>query len=627
MKRLLLLFLLVYATGVCYSQSSHLGGVWGSHLATANKLYSEKLYEEAIIHYQKELERNEYSEIVVSQLAESYTHLGNYKKADDYYTLLFAAQKDVDNTEYMYNYAEALTSTGRYDKARLWYSNYLSYVPDDQHAINKLNALDNIHKYYTDSSRYEIASMPFNTSKTELGGVPYKNGLIFSSARDQDLIIRYDHLREIESLLDLYFYDPSDSSVVHYKLPKHGKSNDGPIAISGDQFIVTRNVGYNKHTEQNVLGLFFFKETDKGMKQVEAFKFNNPSYSVTHPSISKTQDTLFFTSNMPGGFGKRDIYFSVKVNGEWQSPLNMGNIVNTPRDDVFPYSYNGRFYFSSNGHPGLGGLDVFELRSGYEIKNVGAPINSGWDDFSFSISDNKGYFSSNRPETIGHDDIFSFTYTPFVKPPHAVLRVIVFDSLANRPVLSSEVEFMNSSEDIPVYHKHYNGSGIYEYQVDRLTYDISVSSPGFETKRTSIDLNGLDQETVIIKLMADIKLEKLNLDSILFDYDDHALSKSAVVELEHIVELMNKYNTLQLEISAHTDSRGEAEYNLSLSELRATSTATHLINQGISESRMTTNGYGETMLLNRCSDGVKCSDEEHSVNRRIEFKLTQAKKP
>jgi len=623
-KWLTILFaLLLMDNNIVLAQLNDISGIWGSHLQKADQLYHDRFYEEAIIQYEKELERRGFNKNVVKKLADSHRILGHYNKANDYYVLIFAVEDEVNDPMIKYHYAEVLTSIGKYKNAGEWYEKYLGDVPSDKMARSKLDGLGRMDIYFTDSSQYKMEPYFINTNKVDLGPVFYKNGILFSSGRNEDLIINHDHLRTAQTLIDL-FYVNDTGEIENIILPQPWKSNDGPVAVGRDYIVVTRNIGYNEDNNMSQLGLFFFTDDEQGWVLQEKFSHNNDNYSIMHPALSDAADTLFFSSNMTGGFGGKDLYYSVYDGKDWSSPVNMGESINSPADEIFPYYHQGILYFASNGHPGLGGLDVFKaIRSekNVSIYNVGAPINSGWDDFSYSINNNKGYFVSNRPGGQGFDDIYSFEYTPPVVLPPADLTIIVKDYLNDDPVTHAEITFINKSDSSQVYSQKMIGNGKFTYQVDRTEYSILISSLEYSDKKIEIDLYDKDMMVEEIYLLPDFELHNVNLDSILFSYNDFKISADAEIELSEIIHLMKKYPSVSLEISSHTDSRGKKDYNLWLSEMRATSTANFLLEQGIDWERMIIKGYGESELLNNCADGVECSEDEHSVNRRIEFKF------
>ena len=292
----------------------------------------------------------------------------------------------------------------------------------------------------------------------------------------------------------------------------------------------------------------------------KALPFNNDAYSVAHPALSVDETKLYFSSDMPGGEGESDIYeVTINSDGNFGEPKNLGIIINTEGKETFPFvSVNNDLYFASDGHVGLGGLDVFvipleEQKDENSVVNIGKPVNSQGDDFSFIINDitKRGYFSSNRDQGKGKDDIYS---------------VVQFNTWKKQEVEVREIIDLNKGDDLA---------------------------------------------------------KKLALNPIYFDLDKSFIRPDAAIELDKIVDIMNQYPNMEIEIGSHTDSRALMWYNNRLSDRRANSTMKYLIRNGISSQRMTSKGYGESELLNHCGNDVDCSEEEHQLNRRSEFIITK----
>lgn len=628
MKNVILIALLSISCEVV-AQYSNISGVWGSHFNMANQLYEGRFYEEAIIHYKKEIERYNFHEESYLKIADCYRRLGNYEKSRSYYVVVLNTS-EVGAPIHKYYYAEALLSTGDYEEAERWYNIYSEENPYDSRPAKRIEGIKQMNTFFKDSINVKIKSFSNNTEHTEFGAVPFRGGVVFSSSRNKDLVIRHDYMREIESLLDLYvLINNTDSTwnLEQIKLNNHWKSNDGPIAVTDDYLIVTRNNGKKKDKPGNHLGLYFYETNENNdWKLLYPFPFNNSSYSVIHPSLNARKDTLFFSSDMPGGFGGKDIYYSIYNGSKWNQPVNMGAPVNTAGDEVFPFYERGKLYFSSNGLAGIGGLDIYKisLNAGQDENpvNMGYPLNTGWDDFSMYIKNKKGFLASNRPGGQGNDDIYEFELTE-PKPElitKVTMNLIISDILNSDPVTMAQITVTNTETKFSIQF-YTDSDGTLKETLNPATYHILISSIDYKEKEITLDLNNVKMVAEEIFLDPILSFENINLDSILFEYNDFKLSKGAEMELDQIIETMHKYSEITLDISAHTDSRGNADYNHWLSEMRAAQTANYLIESGVKFERINFTGYGETMPLNECKDGVPCTEEEHSVNRRIEFKF------
>ena len=256
------------------------------------------------------------------------------------------------------------------------------------------------------------------------------------------------------------------------------------------------------------------------------------------------------------------------------------------------------------------------------VTNLGYPINSGWDDFSIYLKNSKGFMASNRPGGLGHDDIYRIEITEIPEEVIAetIFKLDVTDLINNEKITSVNITLVNKKLSTELNFLTSNEGGLNEI-IPSASYILTVSKSGFEVFETELNLVDIPMRVEEIFLKPDFSFENISLDSILFELNDFRLTSGAESELNDIVEIMKKYEEVTLEVSAHTDSRGEASYNHWLSEMRAASTANYLIEQGIPFERVNIIGYGEEQLLNQCKDGVECSEEQHSVNRRIEFRF------
>lgn len=374
--------------------------------------------------------------------------------------------------------------------------------------------------------------------------------------------------------------------------------------------------------------------------------FNNDNYSVGHPALSPDESKLYFTSDMPGSMGGTDIFVSdIYSDGSYGSPKNLGSEVNTFGKEMFPYvSKDNNLYFSSDGRGGLGGLDVYmyplNYASGSAI-HLPAPINSPKDDFSFIIDTDKknGYFSSNRAGGRGDDDIYYFDE---LKPLEAVKCMQVISGTvrdkSNGALLpgslvtlykgNNKLESVIVGADAAFKFTEMDCETTYRLTGDKDRY-ASDQETVTTTKEAGLDL-GLDlklapnaAEIAENKRLDDCQYALDNINTIYFDLDKYYIRPDAAIELEKIVKVMNKCKDIDIIAGSHTDSRASHAYNVTLSENRAKSTKDYLVSRGIAAGRITPKGYGETQLLNRCSDGVKCSEAEHQINRRTEFVIVR----
>lgn len=378
-------------------------------------------------------------------------------------------------------------------------------------------------------------------------------------------------------------------------------------------------------------------------KNKQALPFNSKTYDVGHPTLNADNSKLFFTSNMPGGFGQSDIYFvDVLGNGNYSKPENMGKKVNSPAKEVFPHIKGNILYFSSNIKGGLGGLDVYAVKLLENNKvskkvHLDPPVNSIADDFSYIYDDKKqrGYFSSNRKRGKGEDDIYTFNQTrPLQFDCYQTISVEVIDAITKKPLPFSEITLFDVfDKEVQKIKTGKDGKFRFEKATCSANYRIKAFKKhlGFKEINIVTKQNHNSDNHFTIELSDDFIVNKrgkrmLNIFNIFFDYDSYKITSRAAGQLNMIVATLRKYPNMVIELGAHTDSRGSDAYNLKLSDQRAQSTINYIITKGgISNERISGKGFGETRLLNHCDNKnkSKCTKKEHQVNRRSEFVITK----
>jgi outer membrane protein OmpA-like peptidoglycan-associated protein len=332
--------------------------------------------------------------------------------------------------------------------------------------------------------------------------------------------------------------------------------------------------------------------------------------------------------NAPGGQGGKDIWFINKSRGDsWDEPINLGPQVNTESDEMFPYIHedDNTLYFASDGHPGMGGLDIFYAEgTGTEWSqpvNLKFPINSGADDFAFiaNARKDKGFLSTNRPGGRGSDDIWQWVLTPL----QFNLSGQVYDDSTRKALSGAEVKLI-FVEDKSYIEAITDNRGMYTFKLrEGVDYKIEVTRKEYFGDDTSLTTKGFDvsKDFVINIPLKAVPLEEVTLNDILYDFNSDKLTPTSKENLKVLIDMMKKSENLIIAINSHTDARGSDEYNLDLSQRRAQSVVNYLIENGIDSVRLQAKGFGETQLLNRCKNGVNCSEEEHQLNRRTTFKV------
>lgn len=602
-----------------------------------DKLFEKFSYVKAIEFYQAAHDKNPNNIYVNKQLGDCYMLLRQPQKAVGYYKRV-VRKKDAD-PKYYYAYAQALRASGEYKKSEKWMRKFKSTGVVDSRVDQFFKNLDFIDVIQKRKKRYTVTNSPLNTVNSDYGAINYKGDTYFVSAReDEDASVKRVYNWNNQPFLDIFKVNDSSNVVTRMEEGVNTKFHEGAACFTpdGKYMFFTRNNYFNKKEikdEQNVNNLKIFKAewVDGQWQNSQPLFFSSDSYSVGHPSISADGKKLFFTSDMPGGFGGTDIYVSeIHDRGGVRKPLNLGPTINTEGNEMFPY-YNSaeqKLYFSSEGHLGLGQLDVFvaEHNENDEYKNVsnlGEPINSNRDDFAFNIDDSgsSGYLASNRDGGVGDDDIYSFT-----RAIDFTLKGIITDKITQEPLENATV-ILSDSEGKIIYEINTGADGYYEKIIERdHNFQLNGDKPKFENTIKSFSSYNQESYTEMVVNLELVPLKDMNIladlstDIIYFDFDKSDIREDAKPELNKIIAVMNKYKDMIIYIESHTDSRGSAKYNERLSSRRAASTYNYFIEQNIAPERITSyKGYGEYKLTNDCGDGVKCTEDEHQANRRTEF--------
>jgi peptidoglycan-associated lipoprotein len=445
--------------------------------------------------------------------------------------------------------------------------------------------------------------------------------------------------------LDMYFSKPDKtggwSTPEALKGDVNGLYHDGPAAFSGDTIMYfTRNNYTGKKTKtgsDEVVNLKIYESRYRNntWTQVQEFPFNSDNYSTGHPTLTKDGNTMYFVSDMPGGMGGTDLWMTQKVDGKWGQPVNMGAKFNTAYNEMFPSLFaDTLLYFSSQGHTNLGGLDIFTSvkRNGEwtDPENIGYPINTSYDDFGVSMTDSAvgGLFSSNRGSNSMLDNIYTFKLNDL----HFTLNGLVVEKPTQLPLSDVSIELINKATGEKVNNAVTLMDGKFVFTLDRNTdYTVVAKKHGYYNKSEDVSTVGRkvsEDMNMTLKLeMEKIKiLQPIAIENIYYDYDKWDIRADATAGLDKLVAFMKEYPDILIELSSHTDSRGRDEYNQKLSEKRAQSAVDYIIAQGIDKDRIVARGYGESRLINSCGNKSKCSETEHQQNRRTEFKVTGFRK-
>ncbi|GAB4138331.1 MAG: hypothetical protein Fur0041_13310 [Bacteroidia bacterium] len=896
LKYILVLFLMLSAVSL------------SAQIRKGNRLYKNKEFAQAIPAYEKGLKKKQTNAQAMENLANCYRITKNYKKAEEWYGKTIAANPSCNPMVYFY-YGVALKNNKKYPEAKEQFKKFLGKDPQNKLASRQVETLDDIELWLAQTPMYDVRNAgKINTEYSDIAPCIYSDGLLFASDRGEvDILNGENDAATGRSFYAIYFVKKTyevDDSVNYGKVNKLSRTinkdfHNGPASVSADGKLmafnrVDRKIKLKNKKFVNRPKIYFTEKKNKLWTAAKPFSYNSDEYSLAHPALSADGKMLLFSSDMPGGQGGKDIWFSVFDGTNWSKPVNAGPEVNTPADEVFPYLRNdGTLFFSSDGHSGLGGLDIFSATKDNNgkwnnVANQGSPLNGPTDDFgiTFNAENNRGYFTSDREGGKGSDDVYAFKVTSkflrisgkllsskntgdimpntrvdlltkdgkliksttsdakgqfnFENLPadqsyivrmneddpalgakskyymadekNNLVRVTVMDEVGGKftfqnlpvdpaapPQLLADDEYLTIagnmiSEGTPpqpianakVSLKDEKGNVVqttttnafgafaftrippdqtYIVSLDENDTRLSANSKisitnksGKELMTTRPDANGkfsfkiipedkstisamsvndtelrmdmkgtlvgadanntalantkmnimddkgqvvqsvvtddkgffnfinLPSDKVFMVSVDDVKdpslaalgkiyikdvtgkivktlkmnggkfefrvlpLDKVNLgyvyvddpwlqvmqmkekarqdslliiENIYYDYGDYKILPAAEITLEKVVKVMLNDPSISIEISSHTDSRSSNDYNMQLSRKRANAVVDYLVKRGIDKKRLTAVGYGEAKLLNKCADGVDCTEEEHAKNRRTEFKINK----
>ena len=620
-------------------------------LEKANEMYKNFSYVDAIKIYERIAQKGFVNQEMLESLGNSYYYNAEYKNALRWYEQLFEEGKYNVKPEYYYRYAQALKSVGRYDESDKMMNKFAELTGNaDTRAVLFEENKDYQEVIQGNSGRLELHPVSINTEFSEYGTALYGDKIVFTAANSGKTSKGGVSQWTGESYYDLYTADRDQQALSNKKffsttINTPFNESTAVFTKDGNTMYFTRNNYVNRKIGTNVENTILLKilratkDSDGHWGNVVEVPFNSDNYNVAHPALSPDEKYLYFASDMDGTLGESDI-FRVEILGDNQygTPENLGDIINTSGRESFPFvSKNNILYYSSDGIPGLGGLDIFAVKfyeNGTVSKpiNIGMPGNSADDDFCFVMdSETKvGFLSSNRPGGKGRDDIYSFyEEKPLVFDCEKMIKGVLKDSEKN-DVIADGVIVLSDKTMKEVARQKTKADGSFAFdKVDckDLYYYLRAEIGDYVTTEVKVDLNvegDVFYEFMIkpreIAIDKDVDLAKvLNIKEIYFDLDKSDIRPDAAVELAKIVEVMRENPKMKIDIRSHTDSRASDEYNLRLSDRRAKSTLEWIVKQGIERKRLTAKGYGETQLVNGCSNGVPCTEEEHQANRRSEF--------
>lgn len=639
----------------------------------ADRYYENFAYSKAVEIYEKAIQlKQEEEEIFDMQsalkIADSYRLMNKPISAEKWYEKV--TRDELWSDQDRMNYAQVLLKNGK-DKAA---TDIIKQISSPGLAdIERLKNVENVEKYFVDSLAYFVENLNINSEEGDFSPTYYEDGLVFVSNRPSKRLSQSTYYWDDTYFLDLYISKNSEG-VEQLPEPMSKRINsvfhEGPAAFINENktIVFTRNnfnLGESKTSTDGVvkMKLFISDMTKSGnWSKPEELPFNSDEYTTSSPSFTLDEKVMYFHSDMPGGKGKSDIYKVTYSDGAWGQPENLGSLINTPEEDMFPFiSADNILYFASTGHPGIGGLDIYKIdlnEEQPEVINMGYPINTYKDDFGLIIKNKKGYLSSNRDGGKGSDDIYGFEL--YIHQLNAVL----IDSKTKEKITGHiEAKNSNTSEVIVDQYKtnsitfdSYRGKtfallgesdGYHARSINFFTGDIPIDNEHF-TVEIALDRINLKGDIILVKnygqedQLVDIResiaqfdggLDALKADfasnyydinsfyqlsAVYYDFDQSSIRTDAANDLDQLVQVLNNFPSLSVTLSGHTDIRGPKWYNEKLSKRRVDAAQQYLVTAGISTDRIITDYAGELKPVEKCET---CSEEAHQLNRRTEIYL------
>ncbi|TKD56515.1 OmpA family protein [Flavobacterium sp. ASW18X] len=622
---------------VCAAQTSTLKKI--------DKKYDNYAYSDAIVGYETLIKKGYSTTEVLKRLGNSNYLVANYKEAAKWYEKLVTSDDFDSDPEFIYRYATTLRSLENYKESDEWMQKFQALNTDDQRAINFNKNRDYLEDIKSRAGTFSVNSLSINTTESDFSPAFIPEGVLFASARDTGMFSKNIHSWNTKTFLDLFKSKVTASGDLAepLKMDKsiNKKTHESSPALSpdGTTLYFTRNNSTNgnfSRDSEGVSRLKIFKASliNGEWKKVQELPFNGKEYSVAHPTVSADGKWLYFASDMPGTLGASDIFkVAIKEDGSYGEPINLGNKINTEGTESFPFITKEEvLFFASNGHPGLGGLDMFATKLDQEeplpVINLGTPVNSIEDDFSLILNSEskQGYFASNREGGQGSDDIYGIKQLkPLRFECFKDLEIIVLEKGSNNPLAMANVDV---SGDTPTTKTATNKDGNAVVALDCYTTNAIIIASKEGYKRSDMKITEMKEQRqitlyleplVTLPALGEDLIAYLKLEPILFDLDKYNLTPTAKNTLDQALAFLKAYPKVQIEVRAHTDALASDAYNDKLSSRRATTTKAYLVANGIDASRIDEKSFGENELLNDCKVWNNCTPEQNHINRRAEL--------
>ncbi|MGK6352490.1 OmpA family protein [Parapedobacter sp. DT-150] len=607
----------------------------------ADARYNKYEYANAATLYMKLAEARNPRLYDLERLAACYQMMNDYEAAENWFARV--VQHPDSDPENLLRYGAVLKANGKYREAKAQLEAYASATGNRERVAVELAGCDSAMVWMADPTLHQLRNEHgVNTARSEFSVSPQGETVYYTG--------------EPEALAGQGAYGWTGNAFLRVYTARRGGDNGlsagllagdsinggvyhtGPVAVAdaGQTLYVTRTYPGRdgQRTKEdgqrfstNKLELYIYQQRD-GQWEITPFLHNNKdAYSVGHAAPSPDGNTIYFVSDMPGGQGGTDIWYCQRqADDTWGPYTHAGPTINTPGNELFPsIGADGTLYYSSDGLPGMGDLDIFQSNGAMvdwsKPVNLRYPINSPGDDFAYIANTETdgiaGYLSSNRKGGVGSDDIYSFTWE---QPVTILMLAGTTSDKSTGERLPAAVTLYDGAREI-VAQQYSDETGLFTFALEpEQSYTVLGRREGYHADSAAVSTAGIRQsDTLRVALLLEPISEvgkTFELENIYYDFDRHEIRSDAAAVLDELVRTMRDNPTLRIELASHTDSRGSDTYNMALSQRRAQSAVDYLASRGIARDRMVAQGYGESRLANHCDDGIPCSSADHQANRR-----------
>ncbi|ESU25779.1 hypothetical protein FLJC2902T_30620 [Flavobacterium limnosediminis JC2902] len=618
-------------------------------LKKTDSAFENLAYMDVVKIYEKAVQKGYGTPEIYLKLGDAYYFNADYPMANKWYAKAMETESPV-SPEYCFRYAQSLKSVGELQKANEYLKKFSELKSGDSRGI-RFN--EQTGASFSNHDEYILKDAGINTEYSEYGTAFWNGNLVFTSSRKDQNRTTQIHQWTNQPFTDLFLSEAitenQPGTVLNFDAVINSKLNESTAVFTKDGATAyfTRNSSNEGKKDRNGTKnsyLRIYKATFRNGKWDNTIElpFNGSGFNCAHPALSGDENKLYFASDRPGTLGQSDIYVvTIHENGTYSDPVNLGKTINTEGRESFPYiTRNGDLCFASDGHPGMGGLDLFKAvkntgdDSFSDAFSLGTPFNSNHDDFAYTEApDGKcGYIASNRPGGKGYDDIYRFTKKTDTNSSGKQLTGQITNRETGRGISGAVVTvFSKDYEKIRSLTTDEKGNYQDSAAISETEFFLRTEAREYQTQEqyfhSDKDSESFIYNTTLIGTHYNIETGKdlakaFEIENIYFDLDKWEITKRAEEKLGILLVILQEFPTVNLEIRSHTDSRASETYNLTLSEKRASATSEWLVKKGISGKRLRYKGLGETQLLNNCKTGTQCSEEEHSINRRSEFIIT-----